>query len=390
MSPIVNLRLVHAPDADPDFPNAMLTCPSSSLHFHIPLAHRTGAWCIRPDSQRPARTTRTQAFAHTTMLQSTSLIISPLRRRIVAGEARAVLARKHRLSPPHSSSSSASFSYLASPNFSADDDSELKVGACQYRPIRVSRSNRLLLSATPLASLAQDVSSLDAPERGGKIPQQVRHLSTSGPGGPNRSSTSAAQPSFSSSSNVPRDGDDEEKGTGSDRAGAGRSSRLSSARKKGQAAAKRGQAAAKRGQAAAKKGAIGVRDMIQKYGFTFLGTYFGLYFGTLGALFAGIDSGLLDPAAVMDSVSWIPGIHIGVGDGGDGEGTKKTVDIIVELMQKYDFTRQYADAVAKNPHMANLGIAWIATKFTEPIRLGVSLAVVPRIHRALGRDTPKI
>ena len=300
----------------------------------------------------------------------------------MAGEARAVLARKHRLSPPHSSSSSASFSYLVSPNISADD-SELKAGARQYKPIHVARTNGLLLSTMPLASLAQDVSSLDAPERGGKIPQQVRHLSTSGPGGPNRSSTSAAQPSFSSSSNVSRDGDDEEKGTGSDRAGAGRSSRLSSARKKGQAAAKRG-------QAAAKKGAIGVRDMIQKYGFTFLGTYFGLYFGTLGALFAGIDSGLLDPAAVMDSVSWIPGIHIGVGDGGDGEGTKKTVDIIVELMQKYDFTRQYADAVANNPHMANLGIAWIATKFTEPIRLGVSLAVVPRLHRALGRDTPKI
>ena len=300
----------------------------------------------------------------------------------MAGEARAVLARKHRLSPPHSSSSSASFSYLVSPNISADD-SELQVGARQYKPIRVVRTNGVLLSTTPLVSLAPDVSSLDSPAISGKIPQQVRHLSTSGPGGPNRSSTSAAQPSFSSSSNVSRDGDDEEKGTGSDRAGAGRSSRLSSARKKGQAAAKRG-------QAAAKKGAIGVRDMIQKYGFTFLGTYFGLYFGTLGALFAGIDSGLLDPAAVMDSVSWIPGIHIGVGDGGDGEGTKKTVDIIVELMQKYDFTRQYADAVAKNPHAANLGIAWIATKFTEPIRLGVSLAVVPRLHRALGRDTPKI
>ena len=378
MSPIGNLSLVHVPDLV--FPNVDVSILLTSA-----LPHSTfliGAWCIQPDSQRPARTTRTQAFAQTTMLQSTSLIISPLRRRVVAGEARAVLARKHRLSPPHSSSSSASFSYLASPNISADD-SEIQVGARQYKPIRVVRTNGVLLSTTPLVSLAPDVSSLDSPAISGKIPQQVRHLSTSGPGGPNRSSTSAAQPSFSSSSNVSRDGDDEEKGTGSDRAGAGRSSRLSSARKKGQAAAKRG-------QAAAKKGAIGVRDMIQKYGFTFLGTYFGLYFGTLGALFAGIDSGLLDPAAVMDSVSWIPGIHIGVGDGGDGEGTKKTVDIIVELMQKYDFTRQYADAVANNPHMANLGIAWIATKFTEPIRLGLSLAVVPRIHRALGRDTPKI
>eukprot|EP00563_Minutocellus_polymorphus_P003516 CAMPEP_0181046790 /NCGR_PEP_ID=MMETSP1070-20121207/14532_1 /TAXON_ID=265543 /ORGANISM="Minutocellus polymorphus, Strain NH13" /LENGTH=257 /DNA_ID=CAMNT_0023125415 /DNA_START=162 /DNA_END=935 /DNA_ORIENTATION=- len=236
-----------------------------------------------------------------------------------------------------------------------------------------------LSSTAPLALSAQDVSAFDSPSLlpsiSGKI-LQVRHLSTSGPGGPNRSSTSAAHPSFSSSSSVPpdhpRDDDDAKKGADSDRAG--RSSRLNSAREKG--------------QAAAKKGAIGVRDMIQKYGFTFLGTYFGLYFGTLGALFAGIDSGFLDPATVMDSVSWIPGIHIGGGDG-DGEGTKTTADLVVQLMQKYEFTKQYADAVANNPHTANLGIAWIATKFTEPIRLGVSLAVVPRIHRALGRDTPK-
>lgn len=238
-------------------------------------------------------------------------------------------------------------------------------------PLPSLRRNGSVYTNRTLAFAAQNVCSSESassflPSISGKI-QQVRHLSTSGPGGPSRSSTSAAHPKDEEDANN-KDGECDDAGGSTSR------SRLNSARQKG--------------QAAAKKGVIGVRDMIQKYGFTFLGTYFSMYFCTLGALFAGIDSGLMDPATLMDSVSWIPGIHIG-GGGEDGEGTKTTVDIVVQLMQKYEFTKPYVDAVAENPHTANLGVAWIATKFTEPIRLGVSIAIVPRIHKALGRDVPK-
>ena len=315
------------------------------------------------------------------MLQSTSMIIPPLRRRLTGGvsesarsvrEVRTVLLPRQRLfSPPHHRSrSSAPFSSVPSSSSRiSEDDSTPRAGSLQYMlPPSLSRSGSVYTNRA-LAFAAQDVCSSESassflPSISWKI-QQVRHL-TSGPGGPSRSSTSAARPSFDEE-------DANNKGEESNDAGRSRS-RLNSARQKG--------------QAAAKKGAIGVRDMIQKYGFTFLGTYFSVYFGTLGALFAGIDSGLMDPATLMDSVSWIPGIHIG-GGGEDGEGTKTTVDIVVQLMQKYEFTKPYADAVAENPHTANLGVAWIATKFTEPIRLGVSIAIVPRIHKALGRDVPK-
>jgi hypothetical protein len=40
--------------------------------------------------------------------------------------------------------------------------------------------------------------------------------------------------------------------------------------------------------------------------------------------------------------------------------------------------------VERNPHMANLAVAWIATKFTEPIRLGFAVLIVPKIARTLG------
>ena len=325
------------------------------------------------------------------MLNSTSKIIPPLRRRLVGGVSEsarsaseastALLPRQHLFSPPHHHRSCSSVSFSSSRI--SEDDSAPRAGSLQYTPSPLGRNGFLSTNGT-LAFAAQDVCSSESasilPSMSGKI-QQVRHLSTSGPGGPSRSSTSAAHPSYSSSSVPPGQAKDGEDANSADEecndAGAGRSrrSRLNSARQKG--------------RAAAKKGAIGVRDMIQKYGYTFLGTYFSVYFGTLGALFAGIDSGLMDPATLMDSVSWIPGIHIGGGGGEDGEGTKTTVDLVVQFMQKYEFTKPYADAVAENPHTANLGVAWIATKFTEPIRLGVSIAIVPRIHKALGRDVPK-
>lgn len=47
-------------------------------------------------------------------------------------------------------------------------------------------------------------------------------------------------------------------------------------------------------------------------------------------------------------------------------------------------TRPYAEKLTKNPNLINLGIAWVATKFTEPLRLAVTVAVTPRIARALG------
>jgi len=206
--------------------------------------------------------------------------------------------------------------------------------------------------------------------------QPVRLMSTTGP---SRSSTSAANPNFSSSSapdNDRHDHDDDDRR---------QEGRYASAKIRGRRYAKRGRSAAKRGGAAARKGAIGVRDMIRKYGVTFVGTYLGVYFSTLGALFAGIDSGLLDPAAVMSAVKAIPGIHFG---GDDAESTKTTVEVVVHFLEKYDFTKPYADYVTNNPHMANLGIAWIAVKFTEPVRLGLSVAIVPRVHRALGREAP--
>lgn len=154
------------------------------------------------------------------------------------------------------------------------------------------------------------------------------------------------------------------------------------------------QNAAQRGKKAVSKGAVSLRGLIQKYGWTFVGTYLGVYFVTLGTLFISVDSGLIDPVTIT-SIEW-PWHHPsgGIEDaaGGSGGGTTNTtssdqkdfdsaVEFVASYMKKFPWTAPYSDFVLRNPHLANFGIAWVATKFTEPIRLPVSIAIVRKIKK---------
>ena len=121
----------------------------------------------------------------------------------------------------------------------------------------------------------------------------------------------------------------------------------------------------------ASKGAHSLRDMVRRYGAVFIGTYFTVYFTTLGVLFLGIESGALDPLYVM---SWVS----------SDEDMKSTVQVVTEFMDHYPWTRPYVPYVESNPEVANLAVAWIAVKFTEPIRFGATVAIVPRLARYLG------
>jgi len=119
-------------------------------------------------------------------------------------------------------------------------------------------------------------------------------------------------------------------------------------------------------------GAKSFGTMLKQYGPVFIGTYVGVYFGTLGLLFAGVEAGLMDPVQLF---GWL----------GDGAAeSKTTVDLVVQFMQEHAFTRRYAPFVEKNPEVANLAVAWVAVKFTEPVRLAVALGITPRIARYFG------
>jgi len=44
---------------------------------------------------------------------------------------------------------------------------------------------------------------------------------------------------------------------------------------------------------------------------------------------------------------------------------------------------QYYDTI-----VGKFAIAWVMTKFTEPLRLGITIAAVPKVAKLLGRHVP--
>lgn len=145
--------------------------------------------------------------------------------------------------------------------------------------------------------------------------------------------------------------------------------------------------AATKGRNAVSKGATSLKDLVRKYGFTFVGTYFSVWVLTLSTLFGVIDSGLVDPATLSNiQLPW----HSGTGAeeeaaAAEAKEIKSSVELIASYMEKYEWTKSYADKVEENPRISNFAIAVVATKLTEPIRIAVTMGIVPRISRALGR-----
>jgi hypothetical protein len=124
--------------------------------------------------------------------------------------------------------------------------------------------------------------------------------------------------------------------------------------------------------------------MLKQYGPVFVGTYMSVYFGTLGALFAGVESGLLDPAGLFTMLG-----HASTEGAAQGE-TINTVKLVVDFMSNHAYLEPYAHYFERNPQVANLAVAWIAVKFTEPVRLAVSVAITPKLARYFGYAEKKM
>jgi len=135
-----------------------------------------------------------------------------------------------------------------------------------------------------------------------------------------------------------------------------------------------------------------LNSVFQKYGATFVGSYFTLYILTLSGIFTGLDSGYIDPATLSDIQFNFPW-HSGTGAEevaeaeADAREFRSSLEYVVGCMRKFEWTKPYAEVVEINPRLGNLAIAWVATKFTEPIRLPVTVMLVPRIAKFLGQKT---
>lgn len=110
--------------------------------------------------------------------------------------------------------------------------------------------------------------------------------------------------------------------------------------------------------------------MVSRYGSVAIVTYLGVYVSTLALLYGAIESGL-NP------------FDYGMGDSGSLVGK------VTGMLEGYSWAEPIVESIEKNPHVGNFAVAWILTKITEPVRALVTIAVVPRIARAVGKAPPK-
>ena len=122
----------------------------------------------------------------------------------------------------------------------------------------------------------------------------------------------------------------------------------------------------------AKDGAKSFGGMMKTYGPVFIGTYLSVYAMTLGSLYVGVESGVLDPVTIL---GYITGNH---------EEARSSAEVVAEMLEHYTITEPFAEMVREKPPVANFAIAWVTTKFTEPMRLGLTAVVVPRVARHFG------
>ena len=108
--------------------------------------------------------------------------------------------------------------------------------------------------------------------------------------------------------------------------------------------------------------ATGLAAVWERYGWTAVGTHFGVYFATLAGLTSAVDQGLL---------------------GADADERREAVDKVAGALERVAPARA-VDFVKESPAAGAFAVAWVAAKFTEPVRLVVTLFLVPRVAAVRG------
>lgn len=93
-----------------------------------------------------------------------------------------------------------------------------------------------------------------------------------------------------------------------------------------------------------------IRTFLKKYGAVGVVTYFGLYGATLASFYGAYSSGLLFAGDVVGLIEFL---HLG----------------------------DFFDESLLTPKVGNFALAWVSTKFTEPLRFAITLGITPSISR---------
>lgn len=113
-----------------------------------------------------------------------------------------------------------------------------------------------------------------------------------------------------------------------------------------------------------------VKVMWKNYGVVAITTYLCVYLCTLSSVFLSLDYDIFNAASF-------------------GLDPAAAVQKVCDIFESVTGSQALPNYIRDHPKVGTLAIAWVMTKFTEPIRLGFTLATVPQIARWLGRVPPK-
>jgi len=126
------------------------------------------------------------------------------------------------------------------------------------------------------------------------------------------------------------------------------------------------------------------RLLLNRYGYVFVPTYASVYVATLASLYMGIDSGWIDPTIFLNEGEQAAEAVLEDEEDSIVATPAELAKIVIKFLDGYSHLRPFIPKIENNPSLVNLGVAWIGTKFTEPLRLIVTVSIVPSIARSLG------
>ena len=110
--------------------------------------------------------------------------------------------------------------------------------------------------------------------------------------------------------------------------------------------------------------------MWKRYGMVAIGTYLGIYVSVLSSVFFALDYDIFRAATFgLDPVAAV----------------KKVCD----LVESTTGNTSLPGYIREHPRVGTFAVAWVFTKFTEPLRLLVAVSVTPSVSRLLKYSPPK-
>jgi len=108
----------------------------------------------------------------------------------------------------------------------------------------------------------------------------------------------------------------------------------------------------------------------KRYGLVAIGTYLGIYVSVLSSVFYALDYDVFRASTLgLDPVAAV----------------KKVCD----LVESATGNTSLPGYIRENPRVGTFAVAWVMTKFTEPLRLLVAVSITPAVARFLRLAPPK-